>query len=222
MSLRLFLLVLVLALPVLGEQRSRQVASREMVAYNDTFKIGPVFNVDVLWGSVAYSGELSTGLGFAGGIQARIGLADSFFVSITPGLQISRLGRQMTGTGILSDPPIEFTQNIKYLGLQVISGVRFDRTLVDEASPFPVEWWFELGIQYLYPISANQSDSAGGDIDFDSKDRPLYVLLGPSVTYPLSLQWGIEGDLHLFYNLSSANSSRLFGVRFAVAVHLCL
>lgn len=180
-------------------------------------------SLDGTLATLAGTTDVSRGDGYSFGVRVQIAINKRFYVTAKPSYNALGLSRKVDMSGALLDPnPAEFTQSIKYWGFESLFGFVVQRRLVEDKPSLDPEVALEAGFQFLSPVKAEQTDSAGTKTQFTSPDKLLLFLAGPRLDLAFSQGFGMAGFLHAFYNLRSTGGSRLFGARLGVALTIGL
>lgn len=204
-------------LPTAGQAAgARSLAHEESLSEKVSIALQGAF--DFSRATVDYDTTWSKGIGFGGGVQVNIPIG---MFRLSPGVVYEQLQirRTIDGSGAIENPdPTPVTQSLGYVGAQLLAGMRMDSVV-----PLgdPVFWW-ELGGEYLHPISGSQSIRDAASESFTNTDKVFLALLGMSADLPLSETLLLAGRLQLYYNLFGTQESRYFGARFSVALGLTL
>jgi|GEM_PF-2444584 len=177
---------------------------------------------DGLIASVPAGGNSSKGHGMNASLELRYRLEPNLYLRGGLSYHQLALGRTLDGSGAMLDPnPINFSQEWKYLGVVVGSGYRvFGRDLL-EPVVFSPQVWVDGSLQYLSPLSGNQTDGLGGSQALTTGDKLVFFSVGGRCDLFLARSWDLVVATHLFYNLTSSGS-KLFGVRGTLAVQVNL
>lgn len=195
---------------------ARSLAHEESLS--EKLSIGLIGAFDFSRATVDYDTTWSKGIGFGGGLQVNIPIG---MFRLSPGVVYEQIQirREIDGSGAIENPdPTPVSQSLGYIGGQLMAGMRMDNTVV---LGDPVFWW-EMGAEYLHPLSASQSIRDSASESFTNTDKILLALAGMSADLPVSDTLLLAGRVQLYYNLLGTQESRYFGARFSVALGLTL
>ena len=183
------------------------------------FRMGLGACLDGTLASVSGSSDSSRGDGWALNLRFDIALNQRFYISIIPQMQTLGLNRVMSTEGaVVTDPnPASFKQTVKYWGAQALFGVVVHRKFFDSNPITEPEISLEGGFQYLIPSEARQTDSTGTVVTFKATDRPLLLVVGPTLDLCFSRSFSILFHGQFFYNIGGSGGSKFFGGRLAIA-----
>lgn len=182
---------------------------------------------DGLWGSVGYAEGSSKGLSYGASFTGTFFLSRQVRLLFGAGYDSFKLTRTIDSSGIIEDPTgTEFTQKMTYVSPFLIGGYRLTPFTTGSSSSAvrygtkneEIVWWWDLGAQYLIPLSATQEDSIYGSRTVDLKDRPLLLTTGLSGNYSLTSQTELMISLWGYYNVAAKGGSKLIGARLGVAL----
>ncbi len=184
------------------------------------FRMGLGASFDGTLASVTGNSALSRGDGWSFNARFDIALNDRFYLSILPQLQTLGLTRSLAATGgALVDPsPSSFNQRVKFYGVQALLGIVVHRKFSDANPITDPEISLEGGLQYLIPYEAIQTDSTGTKIAFAATDRPLLLVVGPTLDISWNSSFSTLFHGQFFYNVGGGSGSRFFGGRVAIAL----
>lgn len=171
---------------------------------------------DGLFGSISGASSSPSGLGYGAGLAGSILISD-FRFAVQTGLVFQSLSRSLTASGVIADSVgTEFTTKVTFLDVAAFGAYRLIGH--PSAGHGGIIGFIELGIESLFSLSATQSSVMTADVSDSAVGTALYVVLGPSITMPLSESLNLTAYLHGFYNLGAASGVTLFGVRVAVGI----
>ncbi len=204
-------------LPTAGNAAAaRSLAHEESLS--EKISLGLQGGLDLSRATVDYASTWSKGFGLGGGLQVNIPIG---MFRLTPGLVYQQLQIQRTidGSGAIENSdPTPVYQSLGFVGGQLLAGMRVEDSV---SLGDPVFWW-ELGAEYLHPLSGSQSIRDSASETFTNSDKLLLALAGMSADLPLSDTLLLVGRLQFYYNLFGTQGSRYFGARFSVALGLTL
>lgn len=213
------LIAFVLGFSALGERRVSPVRITRVpsstISEEKGFKIGGALGFDGIWGKTSSSDVLAKGLGYSLGLSAQTRLGNSFRLLFSPAYQYMRLGRPMDGSGQLQEPtPANLDQSVKSIGLTFLGSYEIERG----NDPTALVWWFDLGTQYLLPLSASQTLS-GSNVAFTA-NKNLLLVLGSTAEVRMGPTYDLCFSLHALYGLAGSSEGKIYGIRLLAGVTL--
>jgi len=186
----------------------------------DQFRFGIIGSLDANLAKGSSTADFGTGIGYGVGLNGLIPLSRTFRLSLSSYVRQISATRALSLSGQISDPStLTYTQSILFAAVSLVGQLNLVRT---SGINTPLEWWIDAGAEYLFPVSATQTDSAGEVITFTATDKPLFGLLGASMFYNFDNGIGIMSYLHGFYNVFATGGNSLLGARLGVSVSLSL
>lgn len=188
---------------------------------NEAFRFGLNTSADANMAKGASTAVAATSFGYGFGLVGMIPIRRTVRISVSSLYRTISATRTVSSTGsVLGDPSTaSFSQKISFVGLEAL----LQLNIVKRASiGTPLEFWIDAGAEYLFPLSAEQTDNLGNKLSFKSTDRPLLGLVGPSVLYHFDGRFALNASLHGFYNVFATGGSSLMGGRFGLSGTLAL
>lgn len=180
------------------------------------FRLGLTLDGMGLFGRV--DGQSSGGYGVGAGLMASVPLGSRFRLAVVPQYRFMQLGIAVDGSGVLDDSPGEFTHRVPHAGVGLMASFL---ATVPRGLRQP-GFWFDLGAEYFWALSARQVDGNGTVVPFEPQDRPLFVFIGTSADFYLSDQFRLIAYLQAHYNLGARGASRILAGRIMVNFSLAL
>lgn len=199
-------------------------ASSKVVAMENTGSLRLNLGVEgsYLAAGVGYSESSSTGIAYGASASATVELVSRFHAMLGAGFQTMKLSRLVEGTGVLEDPGFAVSQSIDYVTTSVQGGYCLWKSSLGDRPSEKIEWWWDGGLQFFFPISATQSDPFLGHIPFNSTDHPMLAALGISAIFAFDTDLGLTSGLFATYNVAASGGSGLLGVRLNLALSVAM
>lgn len=188
---------------------------------NEEFRFGLNTSADANMARAASTADASSSFGYGFGLIAMIPISRMLRISFSPLYRKISATRTFTSSAsVLTDPSTaSFSQKISFLGLETLLQLNLIRRAGINT---PLEFWLDGGAEYLFPLSAEQTDNFGNTVSFKATDRPLLGLIGPSLLYHFEGRFALNASLHGFYNVFATGGSSLMGARFGLSATLAL
>lgn len=200
-----------------NDRVNRQVRTSETIP----FHLGALANFGVLWGKPSASGGASRGNDFGFSLLLGIPLGGSLRFLAFPRIQKITLNRSVDGSGVIVDPnPVTFSQSVLFAGVGATVGIHFFGDIDFQGNG--ETWWWDLGAEYLLPLSAKQTDTLGNEISFTTDDKIFFLTTGPSGQFGLTPTLNVNAQLQFLYNLGSQNGSQILGARLQLGMDFLL
>lgn len=185
------------------------------------FSIGLVGNFGLMFARPSAGATGTKGNDFGGGLLLAVPLSKKIRITAIPMIQNISLSRTVDGGGAIADPnPVTFSQTVLFAGASLMGGLGFFGDIDYQGRG--ESWWWDLGVEYLVPLSAKQTDSLGTEISFSTQDKLFFLVTGPSGQFGLSDSLNLNAYLQFLYNLGAQNGSQLLGGRLALSFEFLL
>lgn len=173
-------------------------------------QIGPIVATDFVLSTNSGAEGMNKGWGYSLGARMDIplGAGTGARWRLTPSIRYLRwmVVRNVDPVSKIITPSDMYQQSLDYLVLGLAAGYRL-------ASDSGKSIWLESGLEFLLPVSASQTRNGGAATSFDNSVKPLLVVLGAGIDFPLLQSWNVGALFSGFYNISANGGSSLFGVR---------
>jgi hypothetical protein len=195
--------------PVVVETPSGPTESQLVMAPQDPWRAG--FQIDGLGAvsTVDYQEGYSAGLGWSVALQVEKFLTPKLRILGTFGYQSLLVGRFLGSTTTTIDDPFSFYAH-KQKGpfIQGMAGIPL------------MGGYFDFGIQYFHPTSAEQIvGEVGGISNYEfTPTKFLFVVAGPSMTWKVRGEWELDAHAWFFINTVGSSKFKLMGGSLGLAL----
>lgn len=183
---------------------SSETSLNAVTPTENRIQIAPVVAFDYLTLTAPSIDGWNSGSGISAGARGDIPIAERYRIS--PSLKFTswKLSREVD-SGVSTDPDV-YEQTLGYLAIGATLGYGI-------LGNGPKRLWLETGLEFLWPLSASQSENGGAPASFSNRERPL--LLSAGARWDIEFSEGLTGELQglVHTNVMTSGGSYLVGLR---------